>query len=686
MSEENQSNTVWRGKGQIVYNFSIKIPERPYGAAIWHSNTLGDAWKYCLSVTGAGGQYENQVPEISFLAETKPGIVRDMAAYIDLGRSMRDRQFLNLPQISPDNVGIVDNTNGTFHGIDINAIFANAKLISDAQPPPGEPVYIVEITKNDKEPQDKQYNVNIIYANGFIDYTGLADSEPLLHEGIDKFSRISAMQIPAVIARYMITTAQRNDIRPNQTNIKIINFTDNPEFTMQQIFATIKAVIPPSPMQVQIPSVAMQGGAHLQSQVAQASPAIAPATTGDKQEKIDLGIAMQKHRMGLPLSDKEVNLIREDFGLKRRMEEKTEKMQEAPKVEQEKSTTIIKPQNKAKRTTPKKNNRWHFYKPKYGFDSVIGMNYAKKFFHDNIILGLKRPDLFAKYKKNIHDGFLLYGPPGIGKTYLVGALAKEAKMKLLVVSIHQLLNMYLGNTEKNIHAIFEQARKNAPCIILFDEIDGLGMSRNISRESGTTSSALALQQLLMEMDSLENENKDVIVIGTTNAPQDIDTALLRSGRFTNMLYMRPPDKEDRTKLFEFYADDIPKEQLDYEKLGGESNNLSPADIKAVVKGAVTPLIAEAAEGGKAKELTTDDLLHAIHSRRASGSTMIKWYEDMDRVLHKGGFSEEEKLLYGDMLKDIKKRTKIAPRISKRNTKEGTKHGIRAQPIKVRQRA
>jgi SpoVK/Ycf46/Vps4 family AAA+-type ATPase len=297
------------------------------------------------------------------------------------------------------------------------------------------------------------------------------------------------------------------------------------------------------------------------------------------------------------------------------------------------------------------------------------MGYAKKFFKDNVILGLERPDLFAKYKKSIHDGFLLYGPPGIGKTFVCGALAKEAKMKLLVVSIHQLLDMYLGNTEKNIHAVFEQARENAPCMILFDEIDGLGVSRRVSRESGNASSALALNQLLMEMDGLESDNKNVIVMGTTNAPQDVDTALLRSGRFTNILYMRPPDKEDRTKLFEFYVDDIPKGKLDYGKLGEESNNLSPADIKAVVKTAVTPLIAEAAEGGRTKDLTTDSLLSAIRSRRAAGSTMIKWYEDVDKVLQKGGFSEEDKLLYSDMLKDVKKRVKRAPRKNRRRARK-----------------
>lgn len=650
MTDEIEPQTAWKGKGPIVYTFNIELPKRDANKPAWHSDTLGDAWKYRLSVTGAPGENENNVPEISFIAETKPGIIRDMAAYIDLGRNKKDKQFLNLPQISPDNIEIIDRTNGQFRGMDINATFANATRLSNMQPPPGEPTYIIEITKNDNEPQDKQYNVGIVYANGFIDYTGLMDSEESSREGVDKFSKIPARLVPGIIARYLITAAQRNDIRPSPTNMKIINFTDNPDFTVPQILGALRTLIPPTPKQVQTPTARIQQIPSRQMVEQQ----IVPARRAIGQEE--------------PIRTSSV----------------TEKKEMKPEKEEEEKGL----EDGAKKSSDKKGKWSHFYNPKYGFDSVIGMDYAKKFFNDNVILGLKRPDLFAKYKKNIRDGFLLYGPPGIGKTYIVGALAKEAKMKMLVVSIHQLLDQYVGNTEKNIHAVFEQARENAPCIILFDEIDGLGASRNISRESGSASSALALNQLLMEMDGLESDNENVIVMGTTNSPQDIDSALLRSGRFTNMLYMRPPDKEDRTKLFKFYAEDIPAEKIDYEKLGGESGNLSPADINAVVKAAVTPLIAEAAESGEIKNLTTEDLLRTIRARRASGSTMIKWYEDVDKILRKGGFTEEDKLLYGEMLKDMKTRIKrpSGKRRGRRIKRGGRRRSEMVEPARTRLRA
>ncbi|MEM3858864.1 MAG: ATP-binding protein [Candidatus Micrarchaeaceae archaeon] len=634
---EIEPTTIWKGKGPIIYSFSIEKPQPSESSSETTESAYdrpGDAWNYRLSITGAPGEYENRVPEIFFLADTPTGIIRDMGAYIDLSLSGKDKQFLSLPPISMDNTEIIDNTN-TFKNLDVKAIFSNAMLIADSQPPPGEPVYIIEITKGEKENNANRYNVSIIYADGFVDHTGLQESEQSLTENVNKFSNIPSMQIPIVIAKYITSTAQQNEIPPSPTNIKLINLTDNPEFTSQQILATIDSVIAAQPLQVQM-----------------------PMPTPPNQYAAPLYEPMLEQRIRTnygPLQPNPAAIQKQVQATEEGPESQTmpQKPKEAKEEEEKEAEEKEVEEEKEKKEEKKKIS--NFIEPKYGFDSVIGMDYAKKFFHDNVILGLERPDLFAKYKKNIHDGFLLYGPPGVGKTYLVSALAHEANMKLLVVSIHQLLDMWLGNTEKNIHEIFEQAKKNAPCIILFDEIDGLGVNRSISRQSGNPSSALALNQLLMEMDDLDRNNEKVIVIGTTNAPQDIDTALLRSGRFTNMLYTRPPDKEERAKLFEFYAKGIPQDKLDYDKLADNSNNFSPADIKATVNAAVTPLIAEAVKTDTEKKLTTDDLLKAIRSRRRIGGTLIRWYREMNDMLHKNKFTEEEKLLYSDMLEDIKKR-------------------------------
>jgi len=626
---DGEGKVIWRGSGPITYSFTIQsVPHPDY--EFTHYQDLSEAWKYRMLVRGAEGEYQNSVPQAAFLADTKAGIIRDIAEYIVL--SNNDKQFLNLPKLQPSNIEIIDQT-GAFGDLDINAIYANAALIANTPPPPGESQYIIKISEeipenSTEEQKDKRYNVKIIYSNGYLDYAGLQDDQEL-KEGIDMFSKIPAELVPVVIARYILTTAQKNDILPSPLNTKIVNFTDNPNFTIESISNTIMSMMPPPmPVQVQAPMVMQQ------------------MNTGKVQEALMRPIGAQEQPKQITQEKPKTAKLEEE------KEEEPEKNKESEKEEEEPG------ENEESSEKESDNTKWfEFFKPKYGFDSVIGMDYVKKYFYNNIILGIKKPELFAKYKKSIHDGFLLYGPPGVGKTYLVAALAKEANAKLLVVNLHQLLDQYVGNTEKNIHKLFAQARKYAPSIILLDEIDGLGASRNLARQRGNQTSTLALQQLLTEMSSLENENKDVVVIGTTNAPQDIDPALLRSGRFTNLLYIRPPDKEERAKLFEFYTEGIPKSKIDYEKLGAESKNLSPADINAVVKAAVTPLIAHAAETGEIKELTTEDLLKAIRAKRASGTTMIKWYEDMNKMLKNGEFSEEEKLLYGEMIKDIKNRIK-----------------------------
>ncbi len=642
MDEESKPKTLWKGTGPIVYEFSIDAPERISDSPPWHSDTIREAWKYRLSITGAPGDYETEVPEIFFAADTKQGILRDMAAYIDLALGVKDKQFAKLPRIDPKNIEIVDNTN-TIGDIDINMLFRNASQLANTDPPQGEHAYIIEISKDPEAQQGKEYTVKIIYADGFIDYNGLQTSENKLKEGIDQFSNISAIEVPKVISKYILTTATSNNIQPTQLNTKIINMTDNPEFTIPQIAAVLSSIIAQMPPQYPIKMpIAINQDQYTEI------PYYNQRTYATQNMQMPQDIVQQTQQQ-IPRTYSSSNPheeLKETANIKSKTNSSEEEIEEYEAEEE------------AEKNESKKTKISRFFEPKYGFDSVIGMEPEKKYLYDNIILGLKRPELFEKYKKNIHDGFILYGPPGTGKTYLVGALAKEAGMKLMIVSIHQLLDMYLGNTEKNIHEIFEQARKNAPSIILFDEIDGLGAKRSILREGGSAASALALNQILMEMDSLESNNDNIIVIGTTNEPQDIDPALLRSGRFTNMLYISPPTEKDREELFEFYTRDIPQKDIDFKKLAKESNNLSPADIKAVVKAAVTPLIAEAAESDQSKELTTEDLLKAIRAKRASGSTIIKWYEDINKIAKKGGFTEEEKLAYTPMFNDIKRRLKL----------------------------
>ena len=160
-----------------------------------------------------------------------------------------------------------------------------------------------------------------------------------------------------------------------------------------------------------------------------------------------------------------------------------------------------------------------FFKSEIKFKDVIGLRKVKKYLAENVVLAIKEPALFKRYGKKLGVGLLLYGPPGVGKTHIVKAIAGESGANVIIARVNQIVDMYTGNTEKNLHAIFEQARKNTPCIIFFDELDALGVKRGgDGGDGGGNSSALrlAVNQFLVEMSGVETNPEGIYVIGATN--------------------------------------------------------------------------------------------------------------------------------------------------------------------------
>ena len=238
-----------------------------------------------------------------------------------------------------------------------------------------------------------------------------------------------------------------------------------------------------------------------------------------------------------------------------------------------------------------------FYKSSSNFSKVIGLGKAKKYLIDNIILSMQHPELFRKYGKKQGLGLILYGPPGTGKTLIVNAISGESGANVIIARINQIIDMYTGNTEKNLHAIFEQARQNAPCIIFFDELDALGVKRGGGGAGGgggeSSALRLAVNQFLVEMNGLEENPAGIYVIGATNNPWDIDPALKRSGRFGDRIYLSPPNYAERKKLFDLYTKKTPKEKIDTERLSRATMGFSPADIERICdKATMTPLLHE----------------------------------------------------------------------------------------------
>lgn len=316
-----------------------------------------------------------------------------------------------------------------------------------------------------------------------------------------------------------------------------------------------------------------------------------------------------------------------------------------------------------------------FYKSKSNFSNVIGLQKIKNYLNNNIILSMQHPELFKKYGKKQGLGLILYGPPGTGKTFIVNAISGESNANVIIARINQIIDMYTGNTEKNLHAIFEQARQNAPCIIFFDELDALGVKRGGSSGGGGESSALrlAVNQFLIEMNGLEENPQGIYVIGATNNPWDIDPALKRSGRFGDRIYISPPNYSSRKLLFNFYTKHTPKKNLDIGRLSRATMGYSPADIERICdKAIMLPLLHEF-ELKKERKLKTNDLLNVLRDKDNGGSSLDEWYLMVKKeiintrevqivngkkqeTIKEGKLNSEEKILYKTMIKDIKQNT------------------------------
>jgi transitional endoplasmic reticulum ATPase len=200
-----------------------------------------------------------------------------------------------------------------------------------------------------------------------------------------------------------------------------------------------------------------------------------------------------------------------------------------------------------------------FERPTVKFADVGGMNAVKEEIRMKIIYPLQNAELFRQYGKKTGGGVLLYGPPGCGKTLLSRATAGEIKATFLSIGIHQVLDMWLGNSEKNLHKIFELARQNTPAILFFDEVDALASDRATMKQSAGRN---VINQFLAEMDGAIGSNEGILVLGATNAPWQVDSAFRRPGRFDRVLFVPPPDEEARASIIELMAKGKPVHKLD----------------------------------------------------------------------------------------------------------------------------
>ena len=265
-------------------------------------------------------------------------------------------------------------------------------------------------------------------------------------------------------------------------------------------------------------------------------------------------------------------------------------------------------------------NNFLISKPNINFDHVGGMDDVKKEIELKIIHPLNFPDLYKAYGKKAGGGILLYGPPGCGKTYIAKATAGQIKSNFIAVGLNDILDMWVGNSEKNLHEVFEYARRNKPCVLFFDEIDALGASRNDMKHS---SSKVLINQFLQELDGVDTDNDGILVLGATNAPWQLDNAFRRPGRFDRIIFVPPPDEEAKASILQIKLKDKPVNQIDYKKLAKNLVDFSGADIEAVIDIAIEEKLQSAFKTGIPQPLEQKDLTDASKKHR---STTKEWFQ------------------------------------------------------------
>jgi transitional endoplasmic reticulum ATPase len=258
-------------------------------------------------------------------------------------------------------------------------------------------------------------------------------------------------------------------------------------------------------------------------------------------------------------------------------------------------------------------------RPALRFADVGGMEQVKEEIALKIILPLQQPELFRSYGKKVGGGVLIYGAPGCGKTYLARATAGEINASFIAVGLNDILDMWLGNSERNLHDIFQQARENAPCVLFFDEVDALGASRADLRHSGHKT---VINQFLDELDGVRYSNEGVLILAATNTPWHLDSAFRRPGRFDRLLFVLPPDTAARAEIFRLHLANRPIDRIDYKNVAERTDAFSGADIAAVVDRAVERKLLDAMKTGKPLPLTTNDLREAIKQHRP---TVREWF-------------------------------------------------------------
>ena len=279
---------------------------------------------------------------------------------------------------------------------------------------------------------------------------------------------------------------------------------------------------------------------------------------------------------------------------------------------------------------------------------VAGLDEVKKRLEAAFLAPMRNPELRKLYGKSLRGGLLLYGPPGCGKTFIARAVAGELGARFITVSFADLIDMFVGRSERNIHELFEVARRNAPCVVFLDEVDAIGQKRSQLRNTPMRS---AVNQLLLELDDVASDNTGVFLLAATNHPWDVDSALRRPGRFDRTLLVLPPDGPAREGVFRYHLRERPVAGIDLGRLSKLTDGYSGADIAHICETAAERALLDSVQRGEARLIGQADLEAAVGEVRPSLGTWFETARNVALFANEGG-------AYDDLVAYLRKRRLI----------------------------
>jgi len=268
------------------------------------------------------------------------------------------------------------------------------------------------------------------------------------------------------------------------------------------------------------------------------------------------------------------------------------------------------------------------------FEDVAGMDDVKTMLARSFITPVRNPELQKKFGKKVSGGLILYGPPGCGKTFLARAVAGEIGARFINISLLDVLDMWFGESEKKIHELFENARRTAPSLLFFDEIDALGQKR--THLKGTAGRTL-VNQLLSEMDGFDGTKEGVFFLAATNHPWDVDTALRRPGRFDRLVFVPPPDWPAREKILQLKIEGRPASgAIDFASIARATEGFSGADLEGLVERATELAIEESMKAGVEKPIEQSHFERMLKDTRPSTRPWLEVARNYAVYANEGG--------------------------------------------------